>query len=157
MFNLEQAIADWRQNMLACGIETPVPLEELELHLREEIERNVKAGMEQNSAFETAVQSIGDARMLIAEFKKLPEKPRAKFFRIAQALIYLYFGVSFICMAYTLNLSDIIHDIHIYTSKGSLFELFIDLGWGILWSAAGVSGVRSFWRLIRNQKELAVD
>jgi len=32
MFNLEQAIADWRQKMLAAGIETPVPLEELELH-----------------------------------------------------------------------------------------------------------------------------
>ena len=67
MFNLEQAIADWRQNMLACGIETPVPLEELELHLREEIERNVAAGMEPNNAFELAMQSVGDARMLIAE------------------------------------------------------------------------------------------
>jgi len=157
MFNLEQAIADWRQNMLACGIETPVPMEELELHLREEIERNVKAGMEQNSAFETAVQSIGDARMLIAEFKKLPEKPRAKFFRIARAMIYLFFGYSFIGWGYEGHLSYISHDFHIYSSKGSYFELLLDLGWGILWIAAGISGGRSFWRLIRNQKELAVD
>ena len=37
MFNLEQAIAEWRQQMLATGIQTPVPLEELEIHLREEI------------------------------------------------------------------------------------------------------------------------
>ncbi len=38
MFNLEQAIADWRRQMLAVGIKTPVPLEELEIHLRDEIE-----------------------------------------------------------------------------------------------------------------------
>ena len=37
MFGLEQAIADWRQQMLAAGIKTPVPLEELEIHLREDI------------------------------------------------------------------------------------------------------------------------
>ena len=39
MFDLEQSIADWRRQMLAAGIKTPVPLEELESHLREEIER----------------------------------------------------------------------------------------------------------------------
>jgi hypothetical protein len=41
MFNLEQAIADWRQQMLAAGIKTPVPLEELENHLREENEQQM--------------------------------------------------------------------------------------------------------------------
>jgi len=87
MFNLEQATADWRQKMLAAGIENPIPLEELELHLREEIERNVEAGMELNNAFEVATQSIGDAGMLKAEFKKLPEKPRDKFFRITYGLM----------------------------------------------------------------------
>ncbi len=30
MFDLENAIADWRRQMLAAGIQTPVPLEELE-------------------------------------------------------------------------------------------------------------------------------
>jgi len=30
MFNLEQSIADWRRQMIAGGIKTPVPLEELE-------------------------------------------------------------------------------------------------------------------------------
>ena len=44
MFNLEQSIADWRQQMLAAGIRTPVPLEELEIHLRDEIERQMKSG-----------------------------------------------------------------------------------------------------------------
>ena len=37
MSDLEQSIAEWRKQMLAAGIETPVPLEELEIHLREDI------------------------------------------------------------------------------------------------------------------------
>jgi hypothetical protein len=45
MFNLEQAIADWRKQMLAAGIKTPVPLEELESHLRDEIEWQMKSGI----------------------------------------------------------------------------------------------------------------
>ena len=37
MFSLEKSIAGWREQMLAAGIKAPVPLEELEIHLREEI------------------------------------------------------------------------------------------------------------------------
>ena len=35
MFNLEEKISEWRKQMLAAGIRSPVPLEELEIHLRE--------------------------------------------------------------------------------------------------------------------------
>ena len=38
MFNLETAVAEWRQELLAAGIKAPEPLEELESHLREEID-----------------------------------------------------------------------------------------------------------------------
>jgi len=75
MFNLEQAIADWRQKMLAAGIENPVPLEELELHLREEMKSQVRAGIEAEQAFKVAVQRIGEARSLETEFNKIPKKP----------------------------------------------------------------------------------
>jgi len=37
MFNLEPSIAEWRRQMLAAGVKTPVPLEELESHLRDEL------------------------------------------------------------------------------------------------------------------------
>ena len=36
--DLESLIANWRREMLAAGIKTPVPLEELESHLREDID-----------------------------------------------------------------------------------------------------------------------
>jgi hypothetical protein len=70
MFNLEHAIADWRQQMLAAGIKTPVPLDELESHLREEIERQMKSGLEQQDAFSSAVQKIGLHDILKMEFAK---------------------------------------------------------------------------------------
>ena len=70
MFNLEQSIAGWRRQMLAAGIETPVPLEELEIHLRDDIERQMKSGLNEPKAFEIAVQAIGQAKPLKIEFKK---------------------------------------------------------------------------------------
>jgi hypothetical protein len=70
MFNLEQSIADWRKQMLAAGIQTPVPLEELEIHLREEIERQTKSGLNEQKAFEISVQRIGQPKALDREFNK---------------------------------------------------------------------------------------
>jgi hypothetical protein len=71
MFDLEKSIADWRQQMLAAGIKMPVPLEELEIHLREEIERQVKSGLNEQNAFEISAQTIGEVRSLKIEFKKI--------------------------------------------------------------------------------------
>ena len=73
MFDLEQAIADWRRQMLAAGIKTPVPLEELESHLRDEIERQMKSGLNEQNAFEISVQQIGQANSLKMEFTKIGE------------------------------------------------------------------------------------
>jgi hypothetical protein len=73
MFNLETSIADWRRQMLAAGIKTPVPLEELESHLREEIERQTKAGAIEAEAFKAAVQKIGAVHALRNEFEKVEE------------------------------------------------------------------------------------
>jgi len=86
MFNLEQAIEDWRQKMLATGIETPVPLEELELHLREEMERQMRSGLSEEKAFEMAAKRVGEAQILEAEFKKIPAKPQKKLFQIFCAM-----------------------------------------------------------------------
>ena len=71
MFNLEQSIAEWRRQMLAAGIKTPVPLEELENHLREEIEAQMKSGMNPQDALEAAMKIIGKGPELRKEFKKV--------------------------------------------------------------------------------------
>jgi hypothetical protein len=68
MFNLEQAISEWRQQMLAAGITAPVPLEELEVHLREEIERQIKTGASPQQAFKATVLQMGEGKELKTEF-----------------------------------------------------------------------------------------
>ena len=70
MFDLEQSISDWRKQMLAAGIKAPVPLDELESHLREEIERQIQSGASDQEAFQRTVLQIGQAKELKAEFVK---------------------------------------------------------------------------------------
>jgi hypothetical protein len=70
MFDLEKSISDWRAQMLAAGIKFPVPLEELEIHLRDEIERLVKSGLSGQKAFEISVSHMGGPEILKCEFKK---------------------------------------------------------------------------------------
>ena len=71
MFNLEEKILEWRREMLDVGIKTPVPLEELEIHLREEIERQVESGLSEPIAFEVSVKQVGQPQSLRNEFKKV--------------------------------------------------------------------------------------
>ena len=71
MFNLDTAITEWRRQMLEAGIKTPVPLEELEIHLREEIERQLKSGLSEQEIFDSAVQKIGPAHTIQYEFEKV--------------------------------------------------------------------------------------
>ena len=56
--------------MLAAGIKTPVPLEELEIHLCEEIEQQKKSGVSAQRAFENAILKIGQPGALKSEFQK---------------------------------------------------------------------------------------
>jgi len=71
--NLEANITDWRQRMQAAGIQSPVPLEELEEHLREEVERQVKLGMTEAEAFQSAICLVGQPGRLRAEFSRAGE------------------------------------------------------------------------------------
>ena len=71
MFNLEPSIAEWRRQMLAAGIKTPVPLEELEIHLREDVEQQMRSGLSAQQAFGIALKKIGHAPELEREFKKV--------------------------------------------------------------------------------------
>ena len=71
MFNLEQAVAEWRRQMVKAGIKTPVPLDELEIHLREDIAQQMRSGLNAQQAFGIAAKKIGQAPELKREFKKI--------------------------------------------------------------------------------------
>ncbi len=59
--------------MIADGIKSLSPLDELECHLREEIEEQIKLGMGRQEAFDMAVKAIGQGVELKKEFKKVDE------------------------------------------------------------------------------------
>ena len=70
MFNLEKSTAEWRKQMLAAGIKSPVPLDELESHLRHDIEEQLQKGTSAQAAFDAAVEQLGHADVLRQEFKQ---------------------------------------------------------------------------------------
>lgn len=83
MFDLEQKIAEWRRELACAGITETSFVDELESHLREEIERRVQSGEEIEQAFGAAVVGLGDAAVLAVEFGKLwPDRQRSKFLQI---------------------------------------------------------------------------
>jgi len=74
MFDLEKEIAHWRKRMRGAGIKSPGSLEELESHLRDEVARQTKAGLSAEKAFDAAVQRLGQAETVGAEFAKTSER-----------------------------------------------------------------------------------
>ena len=102
MFDLEKSIADWQKQMLATGIQAPAPLQELEIHLREEIEEQMKAGLNARDAFDFAVKKIGHARALKLEFKKVVLPVGARFVKLAGISCGFVAGVFSLWMLYNL-------------------------------------------------------
>jgi hypothetical protein len=71
MFDLEKSIEEWRRQMQAAGFKDPGLLAELESHLLDEVEAQMKSGVAAQDAFDKAVEHMGQARALKQEFKKI--------------------------------------------------------------------------------------
>jgi len=93
MFDLEQSIANWRQQMLAAGIQTPVPLEELENHLREEVEQQINSGLDVDKAFAAAVLKVGHAHLVQGEFQKIETARGDRAWKIKQLMVMFGVGI----------------------------------------------------------------
>lgn len=93
MRDLEQRIAEWRRQMAAAGIKSAPILDELESHLREEIERQVRAGLNPEQAFQAAAQKIGSASALKNEFRKTGLAAFSEKLMIAVAILFAAFGI----------------------------------------------------------------
>ena len=98
MFNLQEKISDWRQQMLAAGIEYPVPLEEMELHLYEDIRQQVQSGRNEREAFEISVQNLGQPKQIKSEFAKTERLPM-KTVKIVSGIVGLLVGLAFVMPA----------------------------------------------------------
>jgi len=103
MFKLEQAISKWRDQMRTAGIQTPVPLVELESHLRDEIERQMRSGLSSEQAFQVAIRQIGQAGVLKQEFKRsggtIERKQMKQVLFISAGVIGVLAGMAFVMPA----------------------------------------------------------
>ena len=86
MFKLEPAISEWRETIRMAGIDSAERLDELESHLREEIEAQVGTGNSEESAFITAVKQIGRPEILKPEYAKAGETVYEQMKRLYYAL-----------------------------------------------------------------------
>jgi hypothetical protein len=149
MFNLEQSIAEWRQQMLAAGIKTPVPLEELEIHLREEIEQQMKLGLSGQDAFNSTVQKIGEAGLLKAEFKKagglldwLGENKSARINRIFGALWLAYCSLMLLMIAPSILVE--VYAPSFSRAESVLSGIFVALTGGYIYLCGVIGSIRLF-------------
>jgi len=92
MFDIEKAIAEWRREMLAGGIKSFETLDELESHLRDDVERQMLVGMDASRAFEIAVGRIGQPRALNKEFMKT-DRRKLTLLRKLKILIFCRQGI----------------------------------------------------------------
>ena len=67
MRNFEPDIADWRRQLIAAGIKSADVLNELESHLREDIERRIRDGGDAKRVFELATAQLGEPSVLKME------------------------------------------------------------------------------------------
>ncbi len=82
MFELEKAIAHWRQQLAARVLSLEI-LDELESHLRDDVRAQVESGLDAQTAFQSAVQRIGEPVALEAEFAKIPKERSPNLARVA--------------------------------------------------------------------------
>jgi hypothetical protein len=92
MFDLEKAISDWRRQMQAAGIKNPATVDELESHLREDVDREVQSGSSKEEAFQAAVKRIGLPNSLKSEFAKVPRRKWALLGMLKGLLVDSYFA-----------------------------------------------------------------
>ena len=85
--------------MQAAGIKMPVPLEELEIHLREDIAQQMQSGLNEQQAFGAAIQRIGQGSALKSEFKKVERKQMKRILIISAGVIGVFVGMAFVMPA----------------------------------------------------------
>src|SRR4030095_4236565 len=101
MFNLDQAITEWRRQMAAAGIKNAEALNELESHLRDDVEQHVRSGLSMQQAFEAATQRIGQASVLKNEFEKVGQAKLPLQRTLKSLLCVVFAGLIVLACAYS--------------------------------------------------------
>ena len=104
MRDLEKQITEWRRKVAKTVGHRENVLDELEAHLREEIERSVSAGSAPEDAFQSACDKIGVPTAVGSEFQKLALGWRAHWMPVKVARVFVIFLALFLGAALIYNL-----------------------------------------------------
>lgn len=88
MRDLEKQIAEWRRTMAKASGHREELLDELEAHLRDEMERLRRGGASPDEVFQVAVSKLGAPSALAAEFDKLMLSRRGQWLPVKLARIF---------------------------------------------------------------------
>jgi len=137
MFNLDQAVVEWRRRMLATGIKTPVPLDELESHLRDDVKQQVQSGSDAQRAFEAAVLRIGPAGALKREFTKVSEPWQV----LRKKAAWVSIGVAFLSCWIGFGRSPAVAIVYGVLLAGLIVASFIDFKHFIIPNEITIGGI----------------
>jgi len=147
MFNLEEQISRWRQQMLAAGINSPVPLEELENHLREDVSHLVASGKSEAAAFQIALARVGNPGAVGSEFKKTSSRWSTPF--VVGSLIWAALAAVFMAVMasrWVAGKFNLLLTAHIFTLTMGYVTAFLAGG-------LGVYGVYRQWRRMVSEED----
>jgi hypothetical protein len=87
MFDIDTQIQEWRRTVSAHFGDGADVVDELEAHLRDDLDRRVRAGVSPEQAFADACAQLGEARQLAGEFAKVSGRPWLPAWIAASAVI----------------------------------------------------------------------
>ena len=156
MPDLEHAIAEWRQQMLAAGMTAPATLDELESHLREETKQQLDSGRDEVSAFATAAEKIGQPGLLKAEFGRargfmgwLGADWEARTMRVLSLLWLVYCAGGFIFQL------GVYLPMMLYGMRSSLTsDLYLSLLFELIYFRGTIASIRLFGGNLREKRIL---
>src|SRR4051794_16250609 len=71
MFDIDTQIQEWRRSVLAHLGDRGDVVDELEAHLRDDLDRRIRSGVAPEQAWADARAQLGDPRQLAGEFAKV--------------------------------------------------------------------------------------
>jgi hypothetical protein len=128
MFNLEQAIKDWRRQMAAEGIKASRVLDELESHLRDDIKQQTRSGTSVQSAFGMALENLGGIPAIKDEFRKT-RKPSSTIERMLIGICGAFVGLIVFLSSVAIVLCFSTWDERLMASVAVVAILLVALGW----------------------------
>jgi Cytochrome C assembly protein len=99
VFDLERRIQQWRQTAAETLGDRPEVMDELEGHLREEMQRLVQSGQAPELAWEAALQRLGEPGRLAEEFAKVPPGPWLPARLVGLVLVVLSAGLAWFLLS----------------------------------------------------------